>query len=184
MWLKRWREKQRQIRDSLKNTHAHRILGDRIFEGMLWKIDKRSISGGLFLGLFVALTPTIPFQMLLVTLGAIYWKVNLPIALTACWITNPFTAIPIYGAAMNLGCSIVHTFGFLRDILALYSVEAKSARFIQQTIYLWIGSLVFSLVAATSACVLVRLFWNAIYRFTHTKNPAKNAGLFKKKNRE
>jgi len=181
MWLRKWREKQKQIRDSLKDTHAHRIVGDKIFHSTLWKGDKRSVSGGLFLGLFVALTPTIPFQMLIVTFGAIYWKVNLPIALAACWITNPFTVIPIYGAAMKLGSSIVHMFGFLSDIFIMYNVEAKYARFIQQTIYLWIGSLVISLVTATSASLAIRMFWNAIYRFVHTKRSRKKAGRSEKK---
>ncbi|MDT8272806.1 MAG: DUF2062 domain-containing protein [Desulfomonilia bacterium] len=183
MWLKKWREKEHELRERLRDTHAYRILGEKIFASALWKIDKRSISGGLALGLFVALTPTIPFQMLLVTFGALYWKVNLPIALAACWITNPVTAIPIYGAAMNFGNTVVHTVPCLRDIIDMYTVEAKPARFLQQTLYLWIGSLIFSSGAAICAHVVVRLFWNAIYRFFHRKRPATKNGRFKKKNR-
>ncbi len=91
-----WLKNQGWIRNSIKGTYVHRILGENLFRHYLWVHDRRAIKGGLVLGVFVALTPTIPFQMLLAALGALPWKLNLAVALVACWITNPITLVPIY----------------------------------------------------------------------------------------
>jgi uncharacterized protein (DUF2062 family) len=174
MWLSAWRKKQASLRRSLKNTHLHWIWGRRLFHSMLWKTDRRSIAGGLALGLFIAFTPSIPFQMLLATCGAIYFRVNLPIALAACWITNPLTALPIYTAAWKLGKSIVEPTGAAQAILDFYEIQGKSALLILHGFYLWTGCLIFSTVSALAAAATVRLAWKVPLPFHHpnrTSNP-------------
>jgi len=165
MWLNEWRTKQVSLRKSLKQTYLYRIWGHRLFAKVLWKTDKRSISGGLALGLFVAFTPTIPFQMLLAVCGGLYFRVNLPIALAACWVTNPLTALPIYSAAWTLGKYIVHNAIPVEEALQTYQMEGKTAMLIRQGFYLWTGSLIFSLVSALTANVAVRALWNLAHKF-------------------
>jgi hypothetical protein len=162
MLLQRWHEKQRHLRESLKNTRIYGIFGEKIFDHLLWKSDKRAIAGGLSLGLFIAFTPTIPFQMLLATGGALLLRVNLPIALAACWITNPLTVVPIYMSAWKLGRYVVDNFIVMEEVLRLYALRTRSARFIQQTIYLWIGSLIYAVASALGANIVVRLLWRSI----------------------
>ncbi|MBN1816375.1 MAG: DUF2062 domain-containing protein [Sedimentisphaerales bacterium] len=159
MWFKAWHRKQKSIKKSLAGSHLHRIWGRKLFSEVLWKIDRDAIAGGLALGLFVAFTPTIGFQMLLVACGALYFKVNLPIALAACWVTNPLTALPIYTAAWKLGKYTIQTLLPVDDIMEAYNMDTKSARVLLQGIYIWTGSFFFSMVSAVVSNVAVKLLW-------------------------
>jgi hypothetical protein len=51
------------MKRGMRNGRIHRLLGDRIFHPHIWSFDERSLSGGLALGLFIAFTPTLTFQM-------------------------------------------------------------------------------------------------------------------------
>lgn len=62
-----------------------------------------SIARGSALGLFIALTPTVGVQSLLVTACAVPMRANLPVSLVMCWITNPVTLIPFYFSYYWLG---------------------------------------------------------------------------------
>lgn len=121
-WFKRWSAKQERMKRSLRDTYVYHLIGDRIFDRRVWKIDMNSLSGGLSLGLFVAFTPTVPFQMLLCAGGAILFHVNLPVSLVACWITNPLTVFPIYMTAYRLGKNLLqdsYLFEFILVFLIL-----------------------------------------------------------------
>jgi hypothetical protein len=97
MLLKFWRKKQASIRKNLEGSGLHRLWGQTLFHKLLWCTDRRSIAGGLAFGLFIAFTPTIGFQMSMAVIGAILLKVNLPIAIAACWLTNPLTIAGVHG---------------------------------------------------------------------------------------
>ncbi|MBE0536235.1 MAG: DUF2062 domain-containing protein [Phycisphaerae bacterium] len=155
-----WHRRQRLIKRDLRNHRLFRIWGHRLFANVLWKIDKKAVAGGLSLGLFVAFMPTIGIQMIMVTIGALYFKVNLAIALAACWVTNPLTAFPIYTAAWRLGRYILEDFTPIREMFDLYNIEGRAVRIMVQAIYLWTGCLVFSLVSAIGANIGVRATWN------------------------
>lgn len=157
MWQRKWHRKQISLRKSLKKSYLHRIWGHKLFAGALWKIDSRSIAGGLALGLFIGFTPTIPFQMLMGAIGAMYFRVNLPITLVACWVTNPLTAVPIYTAAWKLGKYIVENITLLRNALEAYQIEGKTAMVIRHSIYLWIGSLIFSFLSVFITIISFRI---------------------------
>ena len=152
-----WRRRQRLMRISLRGTQLHRALGDRIMHSHLWALDSQAVAGGLALGLFIAFTPTIPFQMFLCALGALFFRVNLPIALAACWITNPVTAVPIYLAERRLGKHLFAQFWILRSVLEPFRAKGRGGRFIEESTYLWAGALLFGTVSAVTANVLARL---------------------------
>lgn len=173
-WLTKWRKKQPALKESLKNTYLHRLWGRRLFADVLWRTDKRSIAGGLALGLFVAFTPTIPFQMLLTVCGGLYFRVNLPIALAACWVTNPLTAVPIYTAAWRLGKYIAENALPVREAFEAYNIEGRATRIIRQGLYLWIGSLIFSAVSAAGANLAVRLLWQLARKSRRSKRQSEN----------
>jgi hypothetical protein len=174
MPLRAWYRKQSEIRKSLRKTYIHRLVGDRLFSHVLWKIDKRSMAGGMALGLFIAFTPTIPFQMLLATCGAVYWRVNLPVAVAACWITNPVTAVPIYMAAMQMGKLIVTHLPVIGDILNAYTPNNGASRAIRSALNLWVGSLLFSSAAAIGAQIVIRSLWNLIRKLVHKVSTSKD----------
>ena len=72
----------------------------------LWHLNRRSVAGGVAVGLFSGLVPG-PFQMLTAALLAIPLRVNLPVALATTLYTNPFTIGPLYVAAWYIGRLIV-----------------------------------------------------------------------------
>lgn len=61
------------------------------------------LSLGIALGLFVAWTPTIGVQMLLVILLASLFKANRRVGVPLVWISNPLTFVPIYYPSYLLG---------------------------------------------------------------------------------
>ena len=56
----------------------------------------RAVAGGFALGVFVAFTPTIGFQIVLAIFLATVLSLNRPAALLTVWITNVATMAPIY----------------------------------------------------------------------------------------
>ena len=68
----------------------------------MWHLNRRSAAGGVALGLFCGLVPG-PFQMLSAALGALAFRVNLPLALILTLYTNPFTIVPLYLVAYAIG---------------------------------------------------------------------------------
>jgi uncharacterized protein (DUF2062 family) len=68
----------------------------------LWHLNRRSVAGGVAVGLFCGLVPG-PLQMLSAALFAVRLRVNLPIALFTTLYSNPFTILPLYALAYGLG---------------------------------------------------------------------------------
>jgi len=159
VWRKKWFLKKRSFKRSLRNTHIHSLFGNRAFHPKLWKSDRRSVAGGLAIGLFTAFTPTIPFQMVMAAVGAMLFKVNMPLALAACWVTNPLTAVPIYVAARNLGKTMLTHFANIENFITLFAPEGHMGRIIREGIYLTSGSLVFASLAASLGYLAVLGLW-------------------------
>lgn len=163
-WLRRWRDRQDRMRHTLRGTYAHRLLGERIFHPQIWGFDLNSLAGGLSLGLFIAFTPTIPFHMLLCVVFAIILRVNLPIALAACWITNPVTALPVFLAARRLGQFLLENSRLSGFVLDIFGFETRTGRFMENSLYVWAGSLIFAMVAALAGNIALRILWMLSHR--------------------
>ncbi len=56
----------------------------------------RAVAGGFALGVFLAFTPTIGFQLVLAVFLATFLNLNRPAAMMTVWITNVATMAPIY----------------------------------------------------------------------------------------
>lgn len=61
------------------------------------------IALGAAIGIFVAWTPTIGFQMALAVPICLFLKANPLASIPPVWITNPVTAVPIYGFNYRVG---------------------------------------------------------------------------------
>ncbi|MFC4995182.1 DUF2062 domain-containing protein [Rubritalea tangerina] len=73
-----------------------------IFNKRYWKPCRATVANGLSIGLFCAMLP-IPLQMLVAALGCLRARGNVPVALAACWITNPLTQLPIMVIQQQFG---------------------------------------------------------------------------------
>lgn len=89
-------------RDSIRQNRWIRPFGAWLQHHNLWHLHRRSVSGGVAVGMFCGLIPG-PFQMLSAALLAVLFRVNLPIAMATTLYTNPFTIVPLYFLAYELG---------------------------------------------------------------------------------
>jgi len=79
-----------------------RTVARPLFNRNLWKPCSTTVSTGFSIGIFFAMLP-IPFQMVAAALVAMRFRANIPFAMAACWVTNPFTQVPIIIAQFRLG---------------------------------------------------------------------------------
>lgn len=101
-FIKRYMPHPHKIRD-----HKHlQWFGSLLHDQNLWHLNRRSVSGAMFWGTFVAFIP-LPFQMIMAAAAAVVARVNLPISVGLVWITNPLTMGPIYYAAYKIGAWIL-----------------------------------------------------------------------------
>ena len=87
----------------MANRHVAR-LGPKLRHHNLWHFNRRSVAGGVALGLFAGLIPgSNPVQFTAAALLAIVARVNLPLAVAVTLYSNPFTIVPLYFCAFQLG---------------------------------------------------------------------------------
>jgi len=79
-----------------------KALTKPLYARELWTPSRHSIAGGLSIGVFFAMLP-IPMQMLCAALACMRAKVNIPIAMATCWISNPFTHPPLILLQLSFG---------------------------------------------------------------------------------
>lgn len=77
-------------------------LVKKLYTRDLWKPCVHTVAKGLSIGLFCSMLP-IPFQMLIAASFCFMGRGNIPIAITACWISNPITQIPLMFFQENVG---------------------------------------------------------------------------------
>jgi hypothetical protein len=125
----------------------HRLLGDGLLDRRLWRLERRSVAGGLAVGVFIALTPTVGVHFVLTVVIAFLLRVNIPAALLASLILNPLVLVPIYAGEHELGAWIL-------DRLSRANVDpmpARAAKALHEARALGVGSL----VTATTAAALL-----------------------------
>ncbi len=91
---------------SIREHRHFSKLGRFLQQPNLWNLNRRSVAGGVAIGLFAGLIPG-PIQMLAAGLLAIPFRVNLPVAMATTWYTNPITIGPLYVLAYEIGKRLV-----------------------------------------------------------------------------
>lgn len=91
--------------ESIRQNRWIRLFGARLQHHNLWHLHRRSVSGGVAIGMFCGLIPG-PLQMISAALLAVLFRVNMPVALFTTFYTNPLTIVPLYIAAYELGALV------------------------------------------------------------------------------
>jgi uncharacterized protein (DUF2062 family) len=141
---------------TLKNHRHLRLFGRLLHDPNLFHLNRRSVSGGFFVGMLCAFTPIFP-QMLTSAALAILFRVNLPISVALVWITNPFTIPPIFYACYLIGSWILGRESEIEDFQM--SPEWIESMFDQIWQPLLLGGLVTGVVTGIISYMLMRLFW-------------------------
>ncbi len=90
--------------ESIQQNRFVNFFGTLLHHHNLWHLHRRSVAGGVAVGLFAGLIPgSNPVQFFFATLFSVIFKVNLPIAVFVTLYSNPFTIVPLYVAAFTLG---------------------------------------------------------------------------------
>ena len=106
-----------------------------------------------------AFTGTAGLGLIVFAIGALLLRVNLLIALAASVIMNPLTAFPIYLSAHRTGQYCLEHYAIGEFTLGLFSSESRTGRFMEASLYLWTGFLIFSTVSAFVGNAGARLAW-------------------------
>jgi len=75
--------------------------------------DPRKLALGMALGVFVGITPTVPFHMVAVLTLAPLLRVSMVTAYLGIWIMNPLTIVPLYLLAYEVGRFLLFPEGVL-----------------------------------------------------------------------
>ncbi|AWB67448.1 DUF2062 domain-containing protein [Saccharobesus litoralis] len=142
--------------DTIRNNKSLKIFGPLLNSPNLWCLNRRSIAGAFALGLFNAFIP-VPFQMWLSALGAIIFRVNLPLSVALVWITNPFTMPPIFYFCYLVGEWVMGPSGHKFAFEMSWDWLAQSVSTIGPTFL--VGCLVCSVVASCVGYITINVLW-------------------------
>lgn len=139
---------------TIKSHPKLQFFGKLLHDPNLWHINRHSLSGGMAVGIFCALVP-LPIQMLLSAGLAILFRVNLPLAISLTWVTNPFTMAPIVYCSYKVGA-------FLLGIPPVH-ISFTSEGLAEIAKHSWqpflLGTLVLAVVMAILSYFIIQLIW-------------------------
>ena len=100
--MRRYLRKYLPDHETIRNNPWLRPFESSLLHPRLWHLNRHSAAGAVAAGLFCGLIPG-PLQMLGAAISAVAFKVNLPLALLVTLYTNPFTIVPLYLLAYEIG---------------------------------------------------------------------------------
>jgi uncharacterized protein (DUF2062 family) len=95
----------------------------------VWRPTQHTLAGGLAVGMFVT-SILFPGQMPVAVVLAGLFRVNVPIAIVACWLSNPVTFAPMIVAEVRVGEWFLHLLGMQSDG---HTAIAKAHTFLSDT---------------------------------------------------
>jgi uncharacterized protein (DUF2062 family) len=112
--------------ESVRNHRYIARFGPWLQHHNLWHLHRRSVAGGIAVGLFAGLVPgSNPVQFTVAALLAIAFRVNLPLAAVVTLYSNPFTIVPLYIVAFKLGQFVLFESGGSQLPELAFSLEGK-----------------------------------------------------------
>lgn len=137
--------------------HKHlAFMGSLLKEPNLWHLNRRSVAGGVAVGLFCAFLP-LPGQIPIAALLAVALKGNLFLAAGATWISNPITYFPLFYFNFRVGSAIIGQPADAPEFeLTLDSIWSNLSAI---GIPLTLGSLLLGLLAGMLAYFGIQLSW-------------------------
>ncbi|MCP1726701.1 uncharacterized protein (DUF2062 family) [Natronospira proteinivora] len=122
----------------------------------VWALSRRSTAKGFGIGVFCAWLP-IPFQTLVVLTLTVWLRVNLPVAILASFISNPFSMGPMMVSAYMLGNWMLQRSPKMEeDSLSLGMILQEIERIGTP---LLLGSITLGVITALIAATVINITW-------------------------
>jgi len=132
------------------------FLGEILHDPNIFHLNRHSAAGGVAIGLFLAFIP-VPGQMLLAALFAIYFRVNLPLAVIFVWLSNPLTIPPLFFLSYKTGALLLGKEP--RRISFEFSLDWLSGTLVDIWDALMLGCLTLGGLSAITGYLVIRLLW-------------------------
>jgi uncharacterized protein len=132
------------------------VLGDILHDPNIFHLNRHSAAGGVAIGLFLAFIP-IPGQMLVAALAAIYFRVNLPLAVVFVWLSNPITIPPLFFLCYKTGALMLQKTPI--QLAFEPSLEWFSGIIVDIWDALLLGSLTLGGLSALTGYFVIRFIW-------------------------
>jgi uncharacterized protein len=151
---------------SIRENRYLRFFGAALQHHNLWHLHRKSVAGGVAIGLFCGLVPG-PLQMLSAALCAIVFRVNLPVAAIVTLYTNPFTILPLYYVAYKLGLFVTGSNSAAPPRLDMQLIELPIMQWIPAFAHWFalmgkpfaVGLVLLALILAVAGYLLVLAAW-------------------------
>lgn len=161
----------------LKQSRVMRWFAKHFLAKDVWRPTRHSLAGGTGVGLLVSAL-LIPGQMPLAAFLCGVLRVNIPIAMVMCWLSNPVTFAPIAWWEISLGNWMMEVMDLGEVVPLRWSQltamvrEAESVWGFFESLRPWamalyIGGSVAGLMAGVVGYVLVFLIWDAVLMVLH-----------------
>ena len=159
--LKNWK-KWLPTREYISKQKWLRSVAHRLHDAHLWSFEQNHVVKGVMIGIFMCMMP-FPFQMIPAAFMAIYLRANIIMACALCWISNPFTMLPMMYGSYLFGC-------YLYGITPIFhETEMGWREVIMNTHHIFIPLMTGCvLIGGVSAALIGGVVW-LLYRFKHHK---------------
>lgn len=146
----------------LKASPTMRWFARHFLDKRVWKPTQHTFAGGMAVGMFVTVQ-LLPIQMPTAAILAAVFRVNIPIAIALCWLSNPATLVPI-GALENwIGTWLMQRFGDPTAAAAtIIEGHETLSRGIQFAKAMFLGGVFFGGALAPVSYVLSYVIWGAV----------------------
>ena len=146
--------KRHHIRDQWFMAPFRHLLNDQ----RLWGIRRKTVVPAFAIGVFIAFMPT-PGHTLMGALLALTFRVNIPVAAVATWVSNPVTMGPMYYYAYRLGRNLLNT--PLREFQFEMSWDWVTHTFLTIWQPMLLGCVILGIAASVVGYVVLDLFWRS-----------------------
>ena len=146
--------KRHQLSEQWFMTPFRHLLQDH----RLWGIRRRTVVPAFAIGLFIAFMP-FPGHTLAGALLALAFRVNIPVAALATWVSNPVTMFVMYPAAYQLGRALLGAPD--RKVSYAMSWDWVTHTFVTIWQPMLLGCLILGILAAVIGYITLDLFWRS-----------------------
>lgn len=152
----------------LKTSPTMRWFARHFLDKRVWKPTQHTFSGGMAVGTFITLQ-LLPIQMPAATILAAIFRVNIPIAIAMCWVSNPVTMAVLVPLEYQVGKWVMDLIGdvpttpfptkFPDDVMEMWLAMREHAP------VMLFGGLVLGAVLIPISYIITYVSWGVVERW-------------------